>query len=63
MLGFSVHHGGGEWLDRRQQTIGSEIGALVKALRILLDLLDCLSVLAETGAGFVEEQKVIVPFA
>ena len=42
---------------------GGGVGALVEALRIFLDLLDCLAILRETAVSLVEQEKVIVPFA
>src|ERR1700716_3830928 len=42
---------------------GIGVGAVVEAFRILLNLLDGFAVRGEVGVGFVEQEKVIVPFA
>ena len=42
---------------------GGGVGALVEALGILLNLLECFAVLLEIGVGLVKQEEVIVPFA
>ena len=42
---------------------GGGVGAMVEALGILLNLLECFAVLLEVGVGLVKQEEVIVPFA
>src|SRR5439155_23438750 len=51
------------WLGSCQEMACGDVGALVEALGILLNLFECFAVLLEVGVGLVKEEEVIVPLA